>query len=269
MKANTRRDNKLAFDKVADVYDTARPGIPHHLVTSLVHVTALAPGDQVLEVGAGSGQLTLPLRAAGVEVTALEPGERLRSLLAKHTADDPGVTVTGGFFEDYTAPNGSFAAVVSANAWQWIDPAVSYGHAADLLTEGGRLALIWNFPIVADPSLQQALNEVLAHDHPDAVRDPATHLSGIEARAAEGRAELAASGRFDTPWWQVSHDTLRLAPDAHYELLLSYANAAVLDESARADLFERVKAVLAEHGAELVEMDNVLYACVARLKGQR
>ncbi|MFI7020145.1 class I SAM-dependent methyltransferase [Streptomyces sp. NPDC050164] len=269
MKANTRRDNKLAFDGVADVYDTARPGIPHHLVTSIVHVAGLAPGDQVLEVGAGSGQLTLPLRAAGVEVTALEPGDRLRSLLAKHTADDLGVTVRGGLFEDFTAPAGSFAAVVSANAWQWIDPAVSYDKAADLLRPGGHLSLIWNFPIVADPALQQALNEVLAQDYPDAVRDPATHLSGIEARAAEGRAELAASGRFDPPWWQVSHDTLRLAPDAYYELLLSYANAAVLDESTRADLFLRVKAVLAEHGAETVEMDNVLYACAARLKGQR
>jgi hypothetical protein len=43
----------------------------------------------------------------------------------------------------------------------------------------------------------------------------------------------------------------------------------VLDESARADLFLRVKAVLAEHGAEMVEMDNVLYACVARLEGQK
>lgn len=269
MKANTRRDNRVAFDEVADVYDTARPGIPRRLVTSVVREAALAPGDQVLEVGAGSGQLTLPLRAAGVEVTALEPGDRLRALLARHTAEDLGITVTGGFFEDYTAPEGSFAAVVSANAWQWLDPAVSYGKAADLLAEGGHLALIWNFPIVADPGLQQALNEVLAAEHPDAVRDPATHLGGIEARAAEGRAELAASHRFGTPWWEVSHDTLRLAPDAYYELLLSYANAAVLDESARTDLFERVKAVLAEHGAETVEMDNVLYACVARRTGQR
>ncbi|WP_055529649.1 class I SAM-dependent methyltransferase [Streptomyces graminilatus] len=267
MKANTRRANRSAFDEVADVYDTARPGIPHDLVTSIVRETGLAPGDQVLEVGAGSGQLTLPLRAARVEVTALEPGGRLRCLLAKHTADDPGITVTGGFFEDYTAPGGSFAAVVSANAWQWIDPAVSYGKAADLLIGGGHLALIWNFPIVADPTLQQGLNEVLALDYPDAVRDPATHLSGIEVRAAEGRAELAASGHFEAISWQVSHDSLRLVPDAYYKLLLSYANAAVLDESARADLFERAGAVLAEHGAETVEMDNVLYACVARLAG--
>lgn len=114
MKANSRRDDKLAFDE-ADVYDSARPGTPHRLVTSLVRITGLAPGSQVLEVGAGSGQFTRPLRAAGPEVTALEPGDRLRTLLAKHAADDPGITVRGGFFEDFTAPDGSFAAVVSAN----------------------------------------------------------------------------------------------------------------------------------------------------------
>ncbi|MFJ3043818.1 class I SAM-dependent methyltransferase [Streptomyces tendae] len=264
MKANTRRDNKLAFDEVADVYDSARPGIPPQLVTSLVRITHLAPGDSVLEVGAGTGQLTRPLRAAGPEVTALEPGDRLRALLAKHAADDPGITVTGGLFEDYTAPDASFSAVVSANAWQWVDPAVSYAKAADLLTEGGHLALVWNFPIVADPELQRALNEVLAEDYPDAVRDPATHLSGIETRAGEGRAELAASGRFEVPWWQFSTDTLTLTPDAYHDLLLSYANAAVLDDTARANLFLMVRSTLDVHGVDTVTMDNVLYAVVAR-----
>jgi SAM-dependent methyltransferase len=268
VKANSRRDNKLAFDEVADVYDSARPGIPHRLVTSLVRITHLAPGDSVLEVGAGSGQLTMPLRAAGPEVTALEPGDRLRALLTKHAADDPGITVRGGFFEDFTAPDGSFAAVVSANAWQWIDPAVSYRTAADLLLPGGHLALVWNFPIVADPALQRALNEALAEDYPDAVRHPETHLSGIEARAAEGRAELAASGRFEAPWWQFSTDTLTLTPDAYYDLLLSYANAAVLDDSARTNLFLLVRSTLDVHGVDTVTMDNVLYAVIARKADQ-
>ncbi|GAA2267918.1 class I SAM-dependent methyltransferase [Streptomyces amakusaensis] len=266
MKANTRRDNKLAFDRVADVYDTARPLIPQHLVDSLARATGLAPGERVLDVGAGTGQLTLPLRAAGLTVTALEPGARLRALLAAHTAGDPGITVQGGFFEEYTAPHGSFAAVMSANAWQWIDPAVSYTKAADLLIADGHLALIWNFPIAADPALQQKLNQALEQRHPDAVRDPATHRSGIEARARQGRAELTTSGRFDTPRWQFTHDTLHLTPHAYYELLLSYANAATLDESARTDLRTQVTSVLAEHGAETVEIDNLLYTCTAQLK---
>ncbi|MGW2892651.1 class I SAM-dependent methyltransferase [Streptomyces griseoruber] len=268
MKANSRRDNKLAFNEVADVYDGARPGIPHRLVTFLVRIAGLAPGDQVLEVGAGSGQLTRPLRAAGLEVTALEPGDRLRALLARHTADAPGITVTGGFFEDCTAPDGSFAAVVSANAWQWIDPAVSYAKAAGLLRPGGHLALVWNFPIAADWALQRALNEALAGDYPDAVRDPDTHLPGIEARVGEGRAELAASGRFEEPWWQFSTDILTLTPDAYCDLLLSYTNAVVLDDAARADLFHRVRAALTAHGAGSVTMDNVLYAVIARKADQ-
>ncbi|MDX3232552.1 class I SAM-dependent methyltransferase [Streptomyces sp. ME19-01-6] len=267
MKANTRRGNRLAFDEVAAVYDQARPGIPDHLVTTIVDITGLAPSDPVLEVGAGTGQLTMPLRAAGVEVTAVEPGERLRALLSKRTAGDSGVTVLGGFFEDLPdlqAPAGTFAAVVSANAWQWLDPSVSYTKAADLLRPGGHLALIWNFPIVADTRLQHELNKRAFGDYPDAVRDPATHLPGLQAHAAEGRAELAASDRFETPWWQFTTDTLSLSPDAYYDLLLSYANAAVLDAAARTDMAHRVHTVLTDHGADTVPMLNHLYACIAR-----
>ncbi|MFL4910746.1 hypothetical protein ACJ6WF_48560 [Streptomyces sp. MMS24-I2-30] len=56
MKANSHRDKKLAFDEVADVYDSARPGIPSRLVTSLVRITGLAPGDQVLLIHPVTGR---------------------------------------------------------------------------------------------------------------------------------------------------------------------------------------------------------------------
>lgn len=151
MKANTRRGARLAFDDVAALYDQARPRIPEHLVTTLMEITGLGPGDPVLEIGAETGQLTLPLRAAGLRITAVEPGQRLRDLLSQHIAADDCVTVLGGLFEDYQGPDAAYAAVVSANAWQWINPAVSYAKAADLLREDGHLALIWNFPIVAEP----------------------------------------------------------------------------------------------------------------------
>ncbi len=133
MRANTRREARMAFDEASELYDQARPGIPDRLVTSIARLTGIAPGDRVLDVGAGTGQLTLPLRRAGLEVTALEPGARLRALLSEHTAHDTGVTVHGGLFEDFTAPEQSFSAVLSANAWQWIDPHISYTKAAGLL----------------------------------------------------------------------------------------------------------------------------------------
>ena len=52
----------------------------------LVAVAAIRPGDLVLDLGAGDGALTEPLRAAGARVLAVElhPGraERLRTRFA-------------------------------------------------------------------------------------------------------------------------------------------------------------------------------------------
>ncbi len=263
MKANTRRDNRLSFDAAAEAYDRARPAMPDDLIRSITRITGLWNGDRVLEIGAATGQLTIPLRTAGLAVTALEPGERLRALLEKNTADDNRVTVRAGLFEDYDPNEGPFAAVFSANAFHWIDPAISYTKAADMLRPDGHLALIWNFPIVADPALRDALNQQAFADHPDFIRDE-RHQPAVEVQGAEGREELAASGRYDVPWWQTRTQTLNFTADTYIALLISYANGAVLDDDARADLEQQVRNVLADHGTGTIEVTNHVYAVVAR-----
>ncbi|RLU81108.1 hypothetical protein CTZ27_33240 [Streptomyces griseocarneus] len=268
VKANTRRDNRLAFDTVAEAYDRARPTMPHGLIVSIVRITGMWNGDRVLEIGAATGQLTRPLRAAHLNVTALEPGERLRALLERNVAGDPGVTVRPGLFEDYdSSDDGPFSAVFSANAFHWIDPDVSYAKAAGMLRPDGHLVLLWNFPVVEDPALRDALNTRAFADYPDFVRDE-RHQPRIEALAAEGREELAASGRFDFPWWQTRTETLRFTADTYLQLLISYANGAVLDDDARQDLEQRVRAVLDDRGAETITVTNHLYALVARRADQ-
>jgi SAM-dependent methyltransferase len=264
LKANTRRENRLAFNDVADLYDDVRPALPGEVVADVMRLAGLRAGDPVLEVGAGSGQLTLPLRTAGLRVTALEPGEQLRAHLEKRAAADDQLDVTGGLFEDYRAPAGRFAAVWSANAWQWIDPAVSYRHAARLLGPAGHLVLLWNFPILADPHLQTAMNAAVTDRFPDAVRDPGTHLSGIETRATEGRAELAASNAYEAPWARISTHAFTLAPDTYARLLLTYASTAAQGPDAAADLTDRITRTLAAHDVQDVVLDNIVYACVAR-----
>ena len=50
-------------------------------VSKVVACIAPAPGDVFLEIGAGAGQLTLPLAAAGAEVVAVEKDRRLAAHL--------------------------------------------------------------------------------------------------------------------------------------------------------------------------------------------
>src|SRR5437879_553876 len=46
------------FADVADAYDRGRPGWPTEAVTRLIGFAELEPGDQVLDLAAGTGKLT-------------------------------------------------------------------------------------------------------------------------------------------------------------------------------------------------------------------
>ena len=67
-RQNIRRES---FDEVADLYDMARPGYPLSLVDDLVELTGLHSGTRVLEIGCGTGQLTLPLAEHGASLNQI------------------------------------------------------------------------------------------------------------------------------------------------------------------------------------------------------
>ncbi|HEV3158302.1 MAG TPA: methyltransferase domain-containing protein [Candidatus Baltobacteraceae bacterium] len=159
MKFNSNRTKRLAFDEVAVSYDSARPSFSRKIVADLTAQANLKPGSSVLEVGSGTGQLTLALLREGLLVTALEPGDALREKLIENTRGRENILVRPEFLEEFADGNAPFDAIISANAWQWIDPAVGYSHAAKLLRPRGALGVLWNFPVISDLRLQERLNK--------------------------------------------------------------------------------------------------------------
>ena len=55
------RRHGQVFDDVAGEYDRHRPTYPDELVDQACQVAGIGSGDEVLEVGCGSGQLTRAL----------------------------------------------------------------------------------------------------------------------------------------------------------------------------------------------------------------
>lgn len=105
--------------------------------------------DRIVEVGAGSGRLTLELIERGREVVAIEPATGLRKILERKLAKaDHGrrARVMPGFFDDLPVASGSADLVVACSVFT---PAP--GHGGDVgLAEmervcrtGGCVAIIW------------------------------------------------------------------------------------------------------------------------------
>ena len=136
----TREELRGRFDEDAERYDRARPGYPSALVDDLVELTG-AP-HEVLEVGCGTGQLTVPLAERGCRITAVDLGTGMAAAARRKLAEFPGVHVHVGAFEAVPLAADYFDAVVSATAFHWVDPEVRLHRAADALRPGGALALV-------------------------------------------------------------------------------------------------------------------------------
>jgi SAM-dependent methyltransferase len=105
--------------------------------------------DQIAEIGAGTGRLTLELISHGQHITAVEPALPLRRILRrKLAAADHGerVRVIHGFFDQVPLPDDFAGLVVACSAFT---PAPGHGGEAGLAEmervcrPGGRVAIIW------------------------------------------------------------------------------------------------------------------------------
>ncbi|MFE2530592.1 class I SAM-dependent methyltransferase [Streptomyces sp. NPDC059371] len=136
------------FDEVPELYDRVRPGYPDELFADLTAVTGMDARSSVLEVGCGTGQATRSLVALGCSVTAVEPGTGMAALARERIAALGGAGVGVGIgietstFEEWDDRGRRFDVLVAASSWHWVDPAIGWPRAHDVLHPGGWAALL-------------------------------------------------------------------------------------------------------------------------------
>lgn len=77
----------------------------------------LTPGDRVLDVGAGGGEVVYVLRHFGFDARGLEPDDQY----ARHARENLGVPVQTGFVQDAAFPEGSFDVVTMYHALEHVE----------------------------------------------------------------------------------------------------------------------------------------------------
>lgn len=185
------------FDSAADLYQQARPEYPEALYDALIATAELDAGARLLEVGCATGKATLPLARRGFRITCLEFGPALASVARRNLADFPAVEVIESAFEVFDPPKSDrFDLVFAATAWHWLDPAIRYQRAWELLVPGGHLAF-WSathiFPEDGDPffaELQEVYDEI-GEGRPEGAVFPRP------GQLPDERDEIERSGLFD------------------------------------------------------------------------
>ncbi len=205
LEGTLQRSHGTVFNRIAASYDRHRPAYPEELIDHACEVAGLAAGDEVLEIGCGTGQLTRSLLARGLRVTAVEPGDNLIALARENLAGSGDVHFTNTRLEDVGLPSDQFSAAFCASAIHWIDPDIGWRRAAEVLAPGGTLALIQYFGL-DDPETaedQRALVDAMAAIAPEVAaqwstyRDLETTLAGAHERRANISELWAWLGNYD------------------------------------------------------------------------
>ena len=203
-----------SFGTDAERYDRARPRYPAGLVDRVV---AASRGREVLDVGCGTGIAARLFASVGCRVLGVEPDARMAEI-----ARDSGIDVQVAKFEDWDAGGRRFDAVISAQAWHWVDPVAGPAKAASVLRPAGRLTVFWN---VFDPpaELRAAFDGVYRRVLPDS---PLRNLWSLPASTAyqtvsgtavsgirqAGRFGAPEQWQFDWSWLYTREEWLTLVP---------------------------------------------------------
>ncbi len=170
-------------------------------------IVAVSPGPDFVDVGCGTGIAARQFQAAGCRVLGVEVDARMADQARQH-----GVDVEVSKFEDWDPAGRAFDAVISGQAWHWVNPVAGAAKAAEVLRPGGRIAVFWNVG-QPPPEVAEAFAEVYRRVIPDSPASrqwtvPALDAySVIRAKTADG---MRAAGTFDEPaqWhfeWERSY----------------------------------------------------------------
>ncbi|MEU8267546.1 class I SAM-dependent methyltransferase [Sphaerisporangium sp. NPDC049002] len=196
------RELAESFGSDPERYDRTRPRYPGAMVDRVV---AASPGPDVVDVGCGTGIAARQFQAAGCRVLGVEVDARMAEW-----ARQRGLEVEVAAFEAWDPAGRLFDAVVSGQAWHWVDPVAGAAKAADALRPGGRLAVFWN-AFQPPPNLVEAFSEVYRRVMPDSLaprmKAASDGYSVLSTRAADG---VRATGAFGDPeeWlfdWERSY----------------------------------------------------------------
>ncbi|NLU61309.1 class I SAM-dependent methyltransferase [Rhodococcus sp. HNM0563] len=233
-----------SFGAAASAYRTGRPSYPSEAVRWLLPTGA----DRVLDLGAGSGQLTRSLIEHVPDIVAVEPSAGMREEFTLALPDTP---VHAGSAEHIPLDDESVDAVLVAQAWHWVDPVLAVPEVARVLRSGGQLGLLWN---VRDERVDWVaeMGEIMRTSEEIDMRTDNPIVG----------PPFAELERADFEW------TFRLTRSGLLDLVASRSYIITMDPVSRAKVLARVEALVDSH-PDLAGRDGIDLPYITRCSRTR
>ena len=247
------------FDTAVALYDKMRPGYVDDIYRAIFDYVHIDPSSNVLEVGSGSGQATLPILKTGCNLTAVEYGENFSGLLKEKFKDYPRFEVMTSRFEDADLPVDTYDLIFSATAFHWVPEEIGYPKVLSLLKKGGAFARFANRPQISDfdPDLIRDIDAVYDeyYNRYYSLRS-GTRKWFTEEKAREISEIPLKYGFTDIKYHIFSRERVFTSSE-YVGLLGTYSDHIAIEENTRREFFDKIASVIDRHGGIITIRDKL------------
>lgn len=211
------------FDTEAAAYEKLRPGYCEELYRIIFDYISIGASSNVVEVGIGAGQATLPFLKKGCKLTAIEYGAQLSQLCREKFKAYPEFDVITNKFENVKFESHAYDLVYSASAFHWVPEEAGYRQVHCMLKDGGAFARFANHPFRCKDNiaLSEAIDEVYAQYY-----------------------------------YKYYHKTPQ-KPAEYSALLGTYSDHIAMEENVREVFFSKIKDVINHYGGSITIYDTM------------
>ena len=237
------------FDTVASTYEKLRPGYVEELYRALFAYIPISENSNVVEVGSGGGQATVPLLKTGCRLTVVEYGEQFSQLLKDKFQE----------FEDTEFDEEVFDLVFSASAFHWVPEKIGYEKVFSMLKKGGVFARFANHPYrdKGKPELSKEIDEIYDEYYNKFHNKKREVLTEYTEEQAKDRAMIASKYGFTDIQYKLFYRERIFSAKEYIELLGTYSDHIAIEETIRIKFFSKIEEAINNHGGTITIYDTM------------
>ena len=245
---------RRSFNEDAVNYDTYRPEYPNELFEDIISYSQIRQGSNLIEIGVGTGQATLPFIQLGCNITGIELGDNLSAFVAEKYRGHSNFKVINADFMHYPIEQDFYDLIYCATAFHWLPKEETYAQILKSLKKGGTLALFWNhpFPNREDDPSNMANTKIYNKFRPSKEKQ----IEFSERDCSVRVQELLQYG-FEKVESKLYRRVRTLTTEAYIHLLNTYSDHRALDITLKEQFETEMRKAINEVGGNINIYDTI------------
>lgn len=254
-----KKELAYTFDTVVTLYEKLRPGYVDELYQKIFNVAPINESSNVLEIGIGCGQATLPILNMGCRLTAIEYGKQFSEFCKEKFKGYSKFSIITDRFEDVDLSENTYDLVFSATAFHWIPEELGYPKVYSILKSGGVFAQFANhpYPYGGNPALAKEMDKIYAMYYYPFWGEKKETLKEYSKEQARLKAAVAEKYGFGNSHYFLFYRTQTFSAEEYIMLLGTYSNHIAIDEPIRTEFFSQIENAINRHEGKITVYDTI------------